>query len=167
MKKTRKAAKPEFITRSIHRKDKTRRWSLAAGVIFCALALVSFIRLENISIDDEVLHRSACENEIVPIYLSTQGSFVPDEVIFDINFAPEAVEVVEFFANKNWTEKSRLEGDGALKIILEIADRQVERDFATVYLRVKSDNIVKYEITEKSGKTELVTGHDEVLKGGC
>lgn len=166
MKKKNQAVKPEFTTRSIHRKDHVRRWGLAAGIIFCTLLVVSFVKLEGVNLDDEVLHRSACPNEIVPIYLQAQGSFVPEQIYFELEYAPESTELVEFFANKSWQEKSRLTSDGKMEIELELNSPEVERDFATMYLRVLSDNIIKYQITEKSGQTELITGFDKLIERG-
>ena len=166
MKKKKQAMKPEFTTRSIHRRDHLRRWGLATGIIFCTLLVVSFVKLEEINLDNEVLHRSACPNEIVPIYLQAQGSFVPEQIYFELEYAPESAELVEFFANTAWQEKSRLVSDGKVEIELELNSSDVERDFATAYLRVLSDNVIKYQITEKSGETELVTGFDKLIERG-
>lgn len=168
MKKIRKLKRPQFVTRSLRRKEKNQRWFMAAGVIFCTLVLASFVKMENLPVSEN-LHHSACKNDILPIYLGAQGSFVPEEIAVSVDFAPEATEVVEFFANPHWSEKSRLEGEGVLQVVLGLDDREVKRDFATIYLRVKSDNVIKYEITEKNGETILTTGFDKFLTAekGC
>lgn len=162
MKKTRKARKPQFTYRSIHRADKIKRWTLTAGIIFCALVLVSFIKIDNAENEAEILHSSASEN-IIPIHLESQASFVPEEITVDFDFAPESVEVVEFFANPKWKEISRTESEGKLQVALQLNDKNVERDFGAIYLRTISENIVKYEITERSGETFLTTGFDKFI----
>jgi len=161
MKKKHKKEAACFMYRSLHRREKMQRWSLVAGIIFCTLLLVSLVKVNNIS--GENLHHSACTNEIAPLYLSAQGSFVPEEITFDFNFDPESVELVEFFPNDGWLEASRSIEDGHAQFVVELNDREVKRDFATAYLRVNADNVVKYEITEKSGETVLTTGFDQFL----